>query len=65
MAAAAIAPALGMVWAAWISSGRDWDYVPGAAWIGVALAPVAAVVWLRQSRGRGARARYSETDVNN
>ena len=34
----------GMVWAAWISSGRDWSYVPGTAWAGVGLAVVAAVV---------------------
>lgn len=53
MAAAAAAPAAGMVWAAWISSGRDWDYVPDAAWIGVVLAAVAAALWVRQSRGRG------------
>lgn len=71
LAAGAIAPAVGMVWAAWISSGRDWDYVPNGAWIGAALAPIAAILWLRQSRGRGAgpKARdaegYSETDVNN
>jgi hypothetical protein len=50
LAAAAVLPGLGMVWAAWISSGRDWAYVPGAAWAGVALAPVAAIVWLRTTR---------------
>ena len=70
MTAAAIAPAIGMVWAAWISSGRDWDYVPDGAWVGAVLAPIAAAFWLRQSRGRGRRADqgdaagYSETDVN-
>ena len=52
-AAAAIAPVVGMVWAAWISAGRDWGYVPGAAWVGAALGPVAATAWLWQSRGRG------------
>ena len=49
-AAAALFPGLGMVWAVWISSGRDWDYVSGGAWIGVALAPIAAALWLRQRR---------------
>ena len=51
-AVAVVAPGLGMVWAAWISSGRDWGYVPGAAWAGVALAPAAAALWLRGGRGR-------------
>ncbi|HEV7888909.1 MAG TPA: hypothetical protein VGO92_15230 [Acidimicrobiales bacterium] len=54
-AAGVVAPALGMVWAAWISSGRDWGYVPDAAWAGVALAPVAAALWLRSGRRRPAR----------
>jgi hypothetical protein len=52
-AAAVIAPGLGMVWAAWISAGRDWHYVPGGAWAGAALAPVAAALWLRSGRNRG------------
>ncbi len=58
-AAAVVAPAGGMVWAAWIASGRDWDYVPGAAWVGVALAPVAAAIWLAQGRRR-----YRETEAS-
>lgn len=36
----------GIVWAAWISAGRDWSYVPGSAWLGAALALVAAPVWV-------------------
>jgi hypothetical protein len=44
------APALGMVWAAWISSGRDWHFVPHLAWAGVVLAPLAAAFWLRNGR---------------
>ncbi len=35
----------GMVWAAWISSGRDWAYVPGGAWVGVALAAACGAAW--------------------
>lgn len=33
----------GLLWAAWISSGRDWDYVPGAAWVAVSLGAVVGV----------------------
>lgn len=33
----------GLVWAAWISSGRDWDYVPAAAWVAVSLGAVVGV----------------------
>jgi hypothetical protein len=52
--AAVVAPGLGMVWAAWISAGRSWHYVPGVAWAGAVLAPVAAALWLRSGRRRGA-----------
>jgi hypothetical protein len=56
-AAAAIAgPAAGMVWAAWISAGRDWHYVPHLAWAGVAVAAAASALWLR-----GGRRRFRET----
>lgn len=47
VAASAVLAVAGMVWAAWISAGDDWGYVAGAAWVGVALAPVAAVLWIR------------------
>lgn len=30
----------GLVWAAWISAGRDWAYVPGVAWLSVAIGVV-------------------------
>ncbi|HEX2700365.1 MAG TPA: hypothetical protein VHM89_09220 [Acidimicrobiales bacterium] len=46
--------AAGMVWAAWISSGEDWSYVPGGVWFGVALAAAAAAVWIRSPGRRGA-----------
>ncbi|MDQ1436443.1 MAG: hypothetical protein QOK43_72 [Acidimicrobiaceae bacterium] len=52
MVAAAVLSGLGMVWALWISAGRDWGYVPGGGWVGAALAPVAALAWFRNSRGR-------------
>lgn len=52
LALAAVAMAgLGMLYAVYISSGYDWDYVPDGAWIGVDLAPLAAALWLRQTRG--------------
>jgi ABC-type Mn2+/Zn2+ transport system permease subunit len=49
--------AAGMVWAAWISSGKDWDYVPGGVWAGVALAAVAALWWIRNPGRRAAGSR--------
>jgi len=49
-AAAVVGPAAGMVWAAWISSGDDWHYVPHLAWAGVVLAAAASAFWLRSGR---------------
>ena len=49
--------AAGMVWAAWISSGRDWDYVPGGAWVGVVLSALAAAAWIKSPGKRGSRTR--------
>lgn len=47
--------AVGIVWAAWISSGRDWDYVPGGTWLGMVLAAAAAAVWIKSPGRRGSR----------
>jgi len=44
----------GALWAVWISSGRDWSFVPGPAWAGVALAALAGGLWVRGLRRRGA-----------
>lgn len=47
LALAVVAAALaggGLVWAAWISSGRDWDYVPTLAWVAVGLGVACAGV---------------------
>ena len=54
-AAAALLAAAGMTWGAWLSTGPDegWSFVPGLAWVGVALAAAAAAVWVR-SPGRRA-----------
>lgn len=53
-AMAGAAAASGLVWAAWISSGRDWSFVPAEAWAGVVVAPFAAVTWIRGGRRRAA-----------
>ncbi|MEO6121640.1 MAG: hypothetical protein ABIW46_01460 [Acidimicrobiales bacterium] len=48
-----VAPATaagGLVWAAWISSGRDWAYVAAEAWIAVAVAALCAAGWVRGPR---------------
>lgn len=50
--AAPLTTALGLVWAAWISSGRDWSYVPTEAWVGVGVGALAARLWLRGPRRR-------------
>lgn len=47
---AGLASAAGMVWAAWIAAGRDWHYVAGGAWAGVAVG--AAVAGARTARAR-------------
>ncbi len=44
--------AAGLVWAAWIASGRDWSFVPTAAWGGVLVAALAAALWVRGPRRR-------------
>jgi hypothetical protein len=50
--AAVAAPGLAMVWAAWISAGRTFRFVPHGAWAGVVLASAAAAFWLRSGRRR-------------
>lgn len=49
----------GMAWGAWLSTGpdEDWSFVPGMAWVGVALAAAAAVLWVRTPGLRGAGTR--------
>lgn len=53
-ALAGSAAGAGLVWAAWISSGHDWSYVPTEAWAGVALAVIGAGLWVRGPRRRAA-----------
>lgn len=59
MGATAAFAAAGMMWAAWISSGEDWGYVPGGAWVGAALAAAAAGLWIRSPARRAAGSRRS------
>lgn len=48
---------LGLIWAAWIQSGRDWAYVPGTTWIAAAAGAVASALWVRSSALRGSSSR--------
>ncbi|MGH9178853.1 MAG: hypothetical protein ACRD0N_09910 [Acidimicrobiales bacterium] len=57
--ASAAVSAAGMTWAAWRSTGPDehWSLVPGMAWVGVGLAALAALAWVRTPGRRAARSR--------
>lgn len=54
-AAGAVFAAAGFVWAAWIESGRDWNYVEASGWAGALIAGAAAAVWIRSFGTRGPR----------
>lgn len=56
-AGCAVLAAGGMVWAAWLSAGEDWGYVPGGAWVGAALAAGAGAAWIRNPGRRGVGSR--------
>lgn len=58
-ATAAAVGGLGMLWAAWRSTGPDetWSLVPGEAWAGVVLGAVAAGLWVRTPGRRAAGSR--------
>jgi hypothetical protein len=45
----------GLVWAVWISTGRNLRFASNSAWTGVALGAVLAPVWLRTAAQRGRR----------
>lgn len=57
--ACAVLAAAGMTWGAWLSTGpdEDWSFVPGLAWVGVALAAAAAAVWVRSPARRAGGSR--------
>ena len=55
MVAAAVASAAGLVWAAWISAGHDFGYVPKGLWAGVVVAALVSPWWLRGGVRRGPR----------
>jgi hypothetical protein len=47
MVAVGVFAAGGLAWAAWISAGHDWGYVPNGGWIGLAVGVVMGPWWLR------------------
>lgn len=51
----------GLVWAAWISAGRDWAYVPGVAWLSVAIGVVVGGVRVARA-GAGVRSSAPPAD---
>jgi ABC-type cobalamin transport system permease subunit len=53
--AAAGVTALGLVWAAWIQSGRDWAFVPGSTWASVVVGALLSGAWVRSSGRRAPR----------
>jgi hypothetical protein len=57
----AVLAAGGVAWGAWLSTGpdEDWSFVPDLAWAGVAIAAVAALLWVRTPGRRGAGSRQS------
>lgn len=42
--------AASVVWAAWISSGRDWAFFPAGGWIGALLGALTALAWGAERR---------------
>lgn len=55
LGAAALLAEAGLVWATWISTGRDLGEAAPVAWVAVALGAAAAPLWLRTAGRRGAR----------
>lgn len=55
LGAAALLTEAGLVWATWISTGRELGLATPTAWIGVVLGTVVAPLWLRTADRRGAR----------
>ena len=52
--AAAMITEGGLVWATWISTGHRLGDASTAAWLGVAVGMVAALIWFRSAARRGA-----------
>lgn len=55
LGAAALLAQAGLVWATWISTGRDLGAASATAWIGIVLGAAAAPLWLTSAGRRGAR----------
>ena len=54
LGAAAVFTVAGLVWAAWISAGHDWGFVPAGLWIGVVVGAAVSPWWVRSGVQRGA-----------
>lgn len=52
--ATAVLVAAGLVWAAWIWTGRHWSALRGGAWLAVGLGVAVALVWVAGPRVRDA-----------
>lgn len=57
MAASALVAEAGLVWATWISTGRELDLAGGSAWAGILVGTLAAPLWLKSAGRRGERSR--------
>ena len=55
LAGVLVIAAAGMTWGVWISTGRDFEFATGTAWLGVGLAALAAPAWVRSAARRGDR----------
>lgn len=54
LAGSAVLTVAGLLWAAWISAGRDWGFVPNGLWIGVAVGAAVSPWWVRSGVQRSA-----------
>lgn len=55
LAAAALLAEAGLVWATWISTGRDLGLASGTAWAGIVIGTVTAPLWLTSAGRRATR----------
>lgn len=55
LGASALLAEAGMVWATWISTGRDLGLASGTAWAGVVIGTIAAPLWLTSAGRRATR----------
>ena len=51
---AAVLTVAGLIWAAWISAGHDWSFVPTGLWVGIVIGAVVSPWWVRSGARRAA-----------